>query len=408
MIRDKTNLTAGVVITKMLSVPPGQDHLHRWARLLLQELTADLTRVRAGASAEYERYLAIRQRHLQTPEPDLAGAVILVTGGTGCIGSALISQLEKARQARVVSVSRGVKRKCQDSDVAYLYEDIRDRTAMDWLIRQVKPDIVFHVAAQRDPGLAAAQIRRTVTTNILGTQNILSAAADAGVPRLVYASTGKALRPYSPEIYTASKKAAEYICAETARQSGMVISAGRFTHVVDNAIIHQRLQAWAQDPDAVIRLHSPDIVFYVQSAIESAQLLIAAGGRQGEFRIHAINDLGWPVNLLDLALAVLGQSGPGTPIYFSGYGQGYEEPVPEGLYDPAVSWNVSPLINGCEARGLVDSGCPATDAFRYRAAENPQAGRLLTELAGVCDQTLDSQEIRGALDDLSQVLRTDS
>jgi len=102
---------------------------------------------------------------------------------------------------------------------------------------------------------------------------------------------------YSPDMYTASKRAAEWVASGVAAGSDMLISAGRFTHVLDNSTIDQRLLSWADEPeDGVIRLHSPDIAFYVQSALESAQLLLLAclGSARGEFRVLAISDLGWP------------------------------------------------------------------------------------------------------------------
>ena len=148
---------------------------------------------------------------------------------------------------------------------------------MDELMREVQPDLVFHVAAQRDPGLAETEVHRTVSTNVLGTRTVLTAAAEAGVPQVVCASTGKALRPYSPDMYTASKRAAEWVASGVAASSDMLVSAGRFTHVLDNSIIYQRLLSWADETgEGVIRLHSPDIAFYVQSALESAQLLLLA------------------------------------------------------------------------------------------------------------------------------------
>ena len=148
---------------------------------------------------------------------------------------------------------------------------------MDTLMREIRPDVVFHVAAQRDPGLAEVEVHRTVSTNVLGTRTVLTAAAEAGVPQVVCASTGKALRPYSPDMYTASKRAAEWVASGVAASSDMLVSAGRFTHVLDNSIIYKRLLSWADEPeDGVIRLHSPDIAFYVQSALESAQLLLLA------------------------------------------------------------------------------------------------------------------------------------
>jgi len=77
---------------------------------------------------------------------------------------------------------------------------------------------VFHVAAQRDPGLAEVEVHRTVSTNVLGTRTVLTAAAEAGLPQVVCASTGKALRPYSPDMYTARSRPAA--AAERAAAAG--------------------------------------------------------------------------------------------------------------------------------------------------------------------------------------------
>lgn len=85
------------------------------------------------------------------------------------------------------------------------------------------------VAAQRDPGRAEVEVHRTVSTNVLGTRTVLTTAAEAGVPQVVCASTSKALRPYSPDMYTASKRAGEWVASGVAAASGMLISAGRFT-----------------------------------------------------------------------------------------------------------------------------------------------------------------------------------
>ena len=114
---------------------------------------------------------------------------------------------------------------------------------------------------------------------------------------------------------TASKRAAEWLAASAVRWDRD--AAARFTHVVDNSLIYLRLLFWARQ--GVIRLHAPDISFYAQSALESAQLLLVAGlaSQAGQFRVHAIRDLGWPICLLDLALDVLAQAGSATPIYFS-------------------------------------------------------------------------------------------
>jgi hypothetical protein len=283
---------------------------------------------------------------------------------------------------------------------------------------------VFHVAAQRDPALAEVAVHRTVTTNVFGTRNVLAAAEAAGVPRVVCSSTGKALRPYSPEIYTASKRAAEWVASGVAARGDVLCSAARFTHVLDNSLIYRRLLAWAgsgkggdgeggqdweagQDgeggPGGVIRLHAADIAFYVQSAVESAQLLLLAGlgAQRGEFRVHAITDLGWPISLLDVALGVLKRTASATPIYFSGYDPGYEEVPFPLLYDPATAGDVSPLLNSFEAAAAAQPPCPGVDAFRLDMAAEPLPAKLVTALEEVCERAPGADPVRGALGELS-------
>jgi len=387
------------------AVPPGQSGPGPAALRQLRSLTGSLIEARAGASEEYGRFLAIGQRGLCLPEERLSewlrGAVVLVTGGTGCIGSALMAQVAERSPARLVSVSRGITAgRPRLVGAEYIHADIRDRQRLSAVIDDVRPDVVFHVAAQRHPGLAEQEVHRTVTTNVLGTRNVLAAAAEAGVPQVVCASTGKALRPYSPDVYAASKRAAEWLV--TCSSAGdMRCSAGRFTHVVDNSIIHQRLLGWADG--GVIRLHGADIAFYIQSALESAQLLLIAGlgAVRGKFLVHAITDLGWPVCLLDLAVGVLARTGSATPIYFSGYDRGYEEVPFPGLYDPATAGEVSPLLNAFEAVRVTDAPCHMVDAFPLEMAHDPEPAKLLAALEDTCETTEDPDSVRAALDELS-------
>lgn len=388
------------------AVPPGQPQLDERARHLLTEATRSLLAGHPNGSAEQLRFLGIGRRQLCLPAEPLGawlrGARILVTGGTGCIGSTLIGLLAGVGPAQVVSVSRGeAKAWPRRPGVDYRHADIRDRRALDSLLADVRPDVVFHLAAQRDPGVAETEVHRTVTTNVLGTRNVLDASVQAGVAQVVCASTGKALRPYSPDVYTASKRAAEWLAAEAAARHGLRIAAARFTHVVDNSLIYLRLLHWVQG--GVIRLHSPDISFYAQSALESAQLLLVAGlaSRPGRFQVHAITDLGWPVCLLDLTLDLLAQTGSATPVYFSGYPGGYEEfPFP-GLYDPATAGEVSPLLNALEAGQASRSACPMADAAPVLMAPDPAAAKLLAELDQGCERTQDPAVARGLLDELS-------
>ena len=270
----------GLVAAMCTVVPQGRASLDQHEISLLRPLTRLLLSESPESEAEYLRYLAIRDRFLPVPMGTVGGWVkdktILVTGGTGCIGSALIGRLSGLRAGRIVSVSRGVTRGWpKTSGAEYVYADVRDEPALMSVVADVRPDVVFHVAAQRDPGLAERAVHRTVTTNVLGTRNVIAAAERAGVPRIVFASTGKTVIPYTPDVYPASKRIAEWLAANAARRGDILCSAARFTHIVDNSIVHQRISEGCES--GLVRIHGPHSVFYTQSALESAQLLICAG-----------------------------------------------------------------------------------------------------------------------------------
>jgi nucleoside-diphosphate-sugar epimerase len=404
-------LTAPEIVALMRqAVPPGRETLDDTSLTQLRELTRALLEAKPDAQQEYARFLAISERALPLPDDELDawldGKTVVVVGGTGCIGSKLMQQVEIRGPKRLVSVGRGVTDRYPRLDGAqYLQADIRDRQRLATVLGELQPDVVFHVAAQRDPGLAEQEVHRTLSTNVLGTENVIKVAAELGVPQVVCASTGKALRPYSPDVYTASKRVAEWLVAAAAgSSSSTTYSTARFTHVVDNSIIHGRLLDWCRG--GVIRLHSAEIGFYGESALESAQLLLAAGlgARPGELRVHAITDLGWPVTLLDVTLGVLARTGSATPIYVSGYDRGYE-PIPfPGLYDPLTAGEVSPLLSAFEAATAEPMPGAMVDAFPLAVTPGPELDGRLQELDAACRGTENPAVLRSALDQLSWAL----
>jgi nucleoside-diphosphate-sugar epimerase len=400
---------------------PGQAQLDGTTTDRLRVVTRSLIDAKPGAAAELARFLDVRNRGLCLPEADLAaklgGATVLVTGGTGCIGSMLMRQLAARCPGRLVSVSRGLSAAgARVAGTEYRRADVRDRAALDAVVDEIRPDVIFHLAAQRDPGLAEIEVHRTIATNLLGTRNVLAAAVRFGVPHVVCASTGKALRPYSPETYTASKRAAEWAMAAAAAENGLICSAARFTHVVDNSIIYRRLRSWggadpllvlaqpaSREGAPVIRLHSAELAFYIQSALESAQLLLTAfaGAAPGELRVFAITNLDIPVCLLDLALGVLRESGSAAPLYISGYDAGYEESPFPGLYDPMTAGDVSPLLNSFETASVTESPSPMADAFRLGFTADPRLLPALRALEAELSRTADPARLRAALSGLS-------
>jgi hypothetical protein len=191
------------------------------------------------------------------------------------------------------------------------------------------------------------------------------------------------MRYYTKDIYAASKKLSEWLLQEYASE-GNSAGACRFTHVIDNSIVLRNLKKTL--PGGIARIHDPSIEFYVQSAAESAQLLLlGALNDRDHLRLFAIRDLGQPVRLLSMAVGLLGQSSNFPPIYFPGYDPGYEKAVYPGLYDPRTAGDLSPLINAIEAVSAAEvRDAPAVDGFDLALPVNGTIEELVDGLAREC------------------------
>ena len=137
---------------------------------------------------------------------------ILITGGTGSFGRAYAKACLEDGVERVCILSRdehkqAVMRQELDNhpDLRFFVGDVRD---YDRLVRaMLEIDIVVHAAALKRIEVGHYNPDEMVKTNVLGTMNVVRAAEDAGVHRMVYLSTDKAFQPVSA--YGQSKALAE-------------------------------------------------------------------------------------------------------------------------------------------------------------------------------------------------------
>ena len=145
--------------------------------------------------------------------PIFDGASVLITGGTGSFGKAFLDKILTERNpARVVVYSRDelkqyeMKQKYGDDPrVRFFLGDIRDRDRLKTAFHGV--DYVVHAAALKQVDTAEYNPMEYVKTNILGSENVLQAAIDAGVKKVVALSTDKASSPVN--LYGATKLTAD-------------------------------------------------------------------------------------------------------------------------------------------------------------------------------------------------------
>jgi UDP-glucose 4-epimerase len=122
----------------------------------------------------------------------------LVTGGAGFIGSNLVDALlARGDEVTVVDdLSTGRRENLEGALAAgatLAGADIRDRTAIESVAVEAKPEVVFHLAAQIDVRKSVADPAFDASINVGGTANVLEAARAAGAGRVVFTSTGGAI-----------------------------------------------------------------------------------------------------------------------------------------------------------------------------------------------------------------------
>jgi UDP-N-acetylglucosamine 4,6-dehydratase/5-epimerase len=128
---------------------------------------------------------------------------ILVTGGTGSIGSMMVKKLLEFEPAQIRIFSRDeskhyfleqeLSRQFPDADLRYLIGDIRDQGRLDRAVAGI--DIIFHAAALKHVPFCEYNPFEAIKTNVNGTQNLIDLAMKHNVEKLVAISTDKAVNP---------------------------------------------------------------------------------------------------------------------------------------------------------------------------------------------------------------------
>ena len=167
--------------------------------------------------------------------------VVLITGGTGSFGKKFVEYLLKHdRPRKLIVFSRDELKQhdmrqrfpeSTDSPMRYFLGDVRDRERLYRAFSGV--DIVIHAAALKQVPACEYNPFEAVQTNILGSKNVIDAAIDCGVKKVLAISTDKAVNPVN--LYGATKLCAEKIFVQAnayAGEGGCRFSVSRYGNVV--------------------------------------------------------------------------------------------------------------------------------------------------------------------------------
>ena len=284
----------------------------------LYEILQGKVRVTRIRDVDIEDLLGRERVHLDEDEIGrfVAGKTVLVTGAGGSIGSELARQLGRFNPASLVllerfegalfEIDREMRRLFPDLKIVPVVADIGDELWIRTIFARHAPQVVFHAAAHKHVPMMESNPSEAIKNNVFGTRVIAEAAGESGVEAVVMISTDKAVRPTS--VMGASKRVAELIIQDLARKYSTRFVAVRFGNVMGSAgsvIPLFREQIRRGGP---VTVTDPEMKRYFMTIPEAAQLVMQAGamGSGGEIFIL---DMGEPVRILDLAVAMINLSG---------------------------------------------------------------------------------------------------
>lgn len=272
----------------------------------------------------------------------LEGKRVLVTGAGGSIGRELCRQIARRNPSQLVLLGHGensifeilleLQQDYSHLSFAPVIADVRNAERLASVFEQHQPQVVFHAAAHKHVPLMEANIVEAITNNVIGTRNVVQVALDTNVERFVIISTDKAVRPAS--IYGATKRLAEMIVLDAARNSGRAFTVVRFGNVLGSrgSIIPIFKQQIASGGPVTIT--HPDMYRFFMTIPEAVYLVLQAASMVKGAETFVL-DMGQPVRILDLAEDLIRLSGlePHRDIEISYTGIRPGEKLTEELWD---------------------------------------------------------------------------
>jgi len=260
---------------------------------------------------------------------------LLITGGTGSFGNAVLKRFLDTGIAEIRIFSRDEKKqddmrkRYNSAKLKFYIGDVRDARSVEQAMRGV--DYVFHAAALKQVPSCEFHPMQAVRTNVLGTENVLEAAIQAGVKRVVCLSTDKAVYPINA--MGISKAMMEKVMVAASRNlegSGTVICGTRYGNVMASrgSVIPLFVQqVFAGNP---ITITNPAMTRFMMTLADAVDLVLYAfeHGNNGDIFVQKAP----AATVQVLARAVLGLMGrPEHPVHTIGTRHG------EKLYEALLS-----------------------------------------------------------------------
>ncbi len=302
-------------------------------------------------------------RDFLNPVPDLDGKSILITGGTGSFGKSFVKTvLARYKPRRIVVFSRDELKQYEmnleisDQEypcLRYFIGDVRDQPRLEMAMSDI--DYVVHAAALKHVPIAEYNPFECVQTNIIGAENVVRAAINKNVKRIVALSTDKAANPIN--LYGASKLASDkiFIAANNiAGSSGLRLSVVRYGNVMGSrGSVLPFFRKLVADGADFIPITHPDMTRFWITLEQGINMVLSSFEmmKGGEIFVPKIPSM----KVTDLASAIA----PGLPHKIVGIRPG------EKLHEV--------MVTGDDARMTVDLGdrYAILPTYRFWAGDEP-------------------------------------
>jgi FlaA1/EpsC-like NDP-sugar epimerase len=238
----------------------------------------------------------------------LRGKSVLITGAAGFIASELARQvfafgpatlhLVDVNETGLYDLERDLEADETKSRVRIWLCDIADRSQVETVFQMARPDVVFHAAAYKHIPVMEDHPDAALRVNVVGTLNICAAASDAGVAKVVFVSTDKAVNP--DNVYGATKRIGELLITAVGQGSRTTFAAVRFGNVMGSRGSVVPLFQRQIERGGPVLLTDPETTRFQMAVEEAASLVIQAASFAEQGQIFIL-DMGEPIRTADLA-----------------------------------------------------------------------------------------------------------
>ncbi len=233
---------------------------------------------------------------------------LLITGGTGSFGSTVLDRFVDSDIGEIRIFSRDEKKqedlrlRHNSEKIRFYIGDVRDIDSVRPAIAGV--DFIFHAAALKQVPSCEFFPMEAVKTNVLGTDNVLTAAIDAGVSRVVCLSTDKAVYPINA--MGISKAMMEKVIGAKARDSGATrIAITRYGNVIGSRGSVIPLFMQQINDDKAITVTKPSMTRFMMTLEQSVDLVLYAFEHNSHGNIFVQKAPGAQLSTLTEAVAKL-------------------------------------------------------------------------------------------------------